>query len=135
MRGDLEFPQSEYGETGLCVWQNLKHHVCLGIRVEQQKEIFYRVRLGEMVIDKRIEFPCSEIESWGIIAEDNTYRLGVWETRKAAFHELGTIEAKLLSTEVSGRFTGVYFGLYAQGRARLVCRHIKLENVTPETAD
>jgi len=47
------------------------------------------------------------------------YHLGVHDA--AGRRRIRSFQARLLSREFGGRFTGVYFALYAEKASRLVC--------------
>ncbi|NBB78957.1 MAG: family 43 glycosylhydrolase [Verrucomicrobia bacterium] len=115
-------------EAGLVVWQNLRHHFILGIRkTDTGLSLFSRVQLEDLVVEEPIDLNPITISRWEIQAEDLRYRLGVRLKEKEDFVELASIQAKWLSTEVSGRFTGVYFALFAQGNIQLQCRSFTIQ--------
>ncbi len=108
------------GEAGLSVFQNLRHHACIGLRqLHGRVEGFTRIRLGDLVVEDAFD-PDTDVEGLGLVAEPLHYHLEIVgsETQR----RVKTIAARLLSTELGGLFTGVYFALYAEGEACLNTR-------------
>jgi len=119
----VEMKKDSHAEAGFLVWQNLRHNIVLGIRkTTTGRSLFKRIHLEDLVIHEFLDLDPATISSWEINAEDLSYRMGVRLQSEDSFIELASIQAKWLSTEVSGRFTGVYFALFAQGDAELQCR-------------
>jgi alpha-N-arabinofuranosidase len=112
----LEFSPTEEGEeAGLTVFMNERFHyeIALGVRVGVKK-VFVRRRIGSLW---KIESE-HEYEEKAIIltvqADAKNYRFSYQQPDGESII-LGSGECSLLSTEVAGGFTGVYFGLYAAG--------------------
>lgn len=105
------------GEAGLTAFQNLQYHACVGLRQKGgQVECFTRIRMGELVWEET--HPCAaDYKGLRIMAEPLRYHFEVCQPGR---HErLKSFDSRLLSTEFGGRFTGVFFALYAEGGATL----------------
>jgi alpha-N-arabinofuranosidase len=116
---DVRFAFDGAGESGLTAFQNREYHLCIGVRrAEDGMTGFTRVRLGELTWEDAWEFG-EDVRSLFIEASDRRYHLGVRgpDGRRC----LASYEARLLSREFGGRFTGVYLALYAEEGARLSC--------------
>lgn len=113
----LEFSPIEEGEeAGLTVFMNERFHygIALGIR-NGVKKVFVRRRIGSLC---KVESE-HEYEEKAIIltvqADAKNYTFSYQLPDRESII-LGSGECSLLSTEVAGGFTGVYFGLYAAGK-------------------
>ncbi|MEH7073436.1 glycoside hydrolase family 43 protein [Neobacillus drentensis] len=112
----LEFsPTQEGEEAGLTVFMNERFHyeIALGIR-EGVRKVFVRRRIGSLWnVESEHEYG-----EEGIIltvhADAKNYTFS-YQLPGGESIIIGTGECSLLSTEVAGGFTGVYFGLYATG--------------------
>jgi alpha-N-arabinofuranosidase len=117
------------GSAGLCVFQNQHHFASLGLsRRDGETSVLSRVVLNEVVMEKDHGQLPADFAEWEIQAEPFWYRLG-FRDAEGRFRELDRIEARFLSTEVSGRFTGVFFALYALGSGKLECSRFGLESM------
>lgn len=114
------FPTQEGEEAGLTIYMNERFHyeIALGIH-EGIKKVFVRRRIGTLW---KVE--CEHAyknESGKIVftvhADAKNYTFKYSEPNKQET-VLGTGECSLLSTEVTGGYTGVYFGLYATGNGK-----------------
>ncbi|MFL6561898.1 MAG: family 43 glycosylhydrolase, partial [Bacillus sp. (in: firmicutes)] len=112
----LEFsPTQEGEEAGLTIFMNERFHyeIALGIR-DGVKKVFVRRRIGSLW---KVESE-HEYGEEGIIltvhADAKNYTFAYQQPGEESTI-LGFGECSLLSTEVAGGFTGVYFGLYAAG--------------------
>ena len=105
-------------EAGLCVLMNERHHYEVFFRGGNAgRQIAVRRRIGDLAAVVAAE-PIGEPYTTLVIrAEGDIYKLGYV---KANSNEppiwLAEGEAKYLSSEVAGGFTGVYFGLYCTAR-------------------
>lgn len=112
----LEFePQKDFEEAGLTVIMNNKFHYEIALTKEHGKKcLIFRRRVDSLcVVENKIEYTGPNVVL-GIEADEKMYKF----TYSAPDEEakiLGQGECYLISTEVSGTFTGVYFGLYATG--------------------
>lgn len=118
LRPELPMDRGSEAETTLQVFQNEKHHAAIGVRrAADGPQLFTRIRLGRIVVDKPgpTVLASEPVELW-IESANLEYKLG-YRLESGEAGELETCEARFLSTEVSGRFTGVYFALVAKGGA------------------
>ncbi len=96
-------------------------------RREGVTRLFTRRLINSLVLEQEgaIITNVETVLEFVIDSEPLCYRLG---TLGAAgeMTELTRIEAKFLSTEITGRFTGVYFALHALGAASLECQHFEV---------
>lgn len=112
----LDFwPSGENEEAGLTVFQNMRHHYEIALSVRSGRRcVIVRRRIGSL----QAETACAPAPQGAIDlrihAEPDTYRLEAVGDggRVLLAHEA---EARYLSTEIGGLFTGVYFGMYATG--------------------
>jgi alpha-N-arabinofuranosidase len=108
------------GEAGLTAFQNREYHACIGLRrLAGVTSGFVRIRVGELVWEEPWT-PPADFQGLAIRAEDRRYHLSL--LAGGEMDEVRSLDARLLSREFGGRFTGVYLALYAQGASRLVCR-------------
>ncbi len=121
--------QPDYpGESGggVTVFQNLNHHACLGLRrANDTHEGFTRIRLGEIVIEET--FALDDVSSkpspapFVLIVEGEPLAYHLAVRQGDTEQRVKSFDARLLSTEFGGRFTGVYLALYAEGPASMAC--------------
>ena len=85
-------------------------------RREGKLLIMARQRLGELVLERASELQpdFKEIEL-SIVTDSKWIDLG-YVSPKGERHSLHRAEARLLSTEIAGGFTGLYVALYAQSQ-------------------
>jgi alpha-N-arabinofuranosidase len=113
----------DQAEAGLLAWQNLEAHVLVGVRRRAgTTRLFTRRHINSLQIEDDGPLLPSETPALTlvILAAPHHYTLGYLDTA-GGFIALTRIEAKFLSTEVTGRFTGVYFALHARGEATATC--------------
>jgi xylan 1,4-beta-xylosidase len=115
----LEFLPTEEGEeAGLTVFMNDRFHyeIALGIR-DGVKKVFVRRRIGSLwkVESEHVYEEDSIILTVQTDAKNYTF---AYQQQEGEATILGSGECSLLSTEVAGGFTGVYFGLYAAGNGQ-----------------
>jgi alpha-N-arabinofuranosidase len=112
----LEFsPIDEGEEAGLTVFMNDRFHyeIALGIRAGLKK-VFVRRRIGSLwKVESEHEYR-EEAIILTVQADAKNYTFS-YQQNDGESTILGSGECSLLSTEVAGGFTGIYFGLYAAG--------------------
>ncbi|ULT58280.1 glycoside hydrolase family 43 protein [Neobacillus drentensis] len=112
----LEFsPIDEGEEAGLTVFMNDRFHyeIALGIR-DGVKKVFVRRRIGSLWKVESEHKYGEEAIILTVHADAKNYTFS-FQQQGGESTILGSGECSLLSTEVAGGFTGVYFGLYAAG--------------------
>lgn len=114
----LEFtPKNNFEEAGLAVIMNNKFHYEIALTKEEGKEILiFRRRVDSLVVENKVEYSDEKV-ILGIEADEQRYKF-TYSSLNGEKKVLGEGECYLLSTEVSGTFTGVYFGLYATGNGK-----------------
>lgn len=116
----LEFnPEQDGEEAGLTVYMNERHHYELALtKIDYEKYIVLKKSVGDIhVIEKKIPYSASEV-ILSIEAEKECYKFTFTDPQSGEKIEVGTGLTTLLSTEIAGGFTGVFFGLYATGNGR-----------------
>ncbi len=123
-RVKLEFsPFSEGEETGISIYMNRDHHYEMALtRLEGEICLIVRRRIGSLwKLEQKAVYNDSvvymEMEA---TKEYYTFR---YSKDGEIFYELGRGEAKYLTTEVGGNFTGNFIALYATGNGK-VCKDI-----------
>jgi xylan 1,4-beta-xylosidase len=115
----LEFSPTEEGEeAGLTVFMNDRFHyeIAMGIR-DGVKKVFVRRRVGSLwKVEIEHEYEQDSI-NLSVQADAKNYTFSYQSPGRDSI-TMGTGECSLLSTEVAGGFTGVFFGLYATGNGR-----------------
>ena len=106
-------PKAEGQEAGLVVRANEKFHYDLGVtQGKAGRQVFLRLHTqGISRIVSQKDIPAGPI-TLRVQSNEEGYEF-FYSTDGQQFHSLGQAPAKEVSTEVSGGFTGVYFGLYA----------------------
>jgi xylan 1,4-beta-xylosidase len=115
----LEFhPVLEGEEAGITVIMNEQFHYEIALTLlNGRRVVILRKRVGSIVkIENEIEF-IGESIIFEIKAEPKNYIFSFYNENSEKV-TLGTGECSLLSSEVAGGFTGVYFGLYASGNGK-----------------
>jgi alpha-N-arabinofuranosidase len=112
----LDFvPPGEGEEAGLTVWINPRHHYDLFVSQQDgQRCVAVRRRIGSltaMVAREPIEDGAATLV---VRTDPHGYTFG-YTASQAEEQTLANGEARYLSPEVAGGFTGVYFALYATG--------------------
>jgi xylan 1,4-beta-xylosidase len=113
----LEFnPMGENEEAGLTIFMNEEFHydVVMTIR-EGKRVILVQKRVGDIKVEVANRPYDGEAVILAIDADPDTYCFSYGRS-PAAMTELATGQVGLLSCNVAGGFTGVYFGCYATGR-------------------
>lgn len=115
----LEFSPAQDGdEAGLTIYQNYTHHYEIALRREDgRNRVIVRRRIGSLQkVEHAVDWPDLRVRLR--IAADTQYYRFAYATPAGDWTEAGQGEIRYLSTEVGGRFTGVYFALYATGSGR-----------------
>ena len=116
----LDFiPSSPAEEAGLTVFMNPTHHYEIALRhgVPGRQQVFVRRRIGMLQAEIGSYYlPKTNIQL-RIDADPNMYRFS-FSLDGENWQQLGEGEARYLSAEVAGGFTGVYLGMYATGNGR-----------------
>ncbi len=112
----FEFSPTEEGEeTGLTVFMNERFHyeIAVGIR-NGVKKVFVRRRIGSLwKVESENEYEQDSI-ILSVQADAKNFTF-TYQSRGRESITIGTGECCLISTEVTGGFTGVFLGLYATG--------------------
>lgn len=118
VRTKLEFePQYENEEAGLTIYLSENFHYDIAISKKQGKKcIVFKRSIASLKDEKVFDLP----ENKPVILEIRANQLYYYffyeiDNKKV---EVGKGETFLLTTEVGGRFTGNYFGLYATGNGQ-----------------
>jgi xylan 1,4-beta-xylosidase len=115
----LEFSSTHEGEeAGLTVFMNERFHyeIALGKR-DGVRKVFVRRRIGSLWKVEAEHVYGEEGIIISVHADIKNYTFSFQQPGGESII-LGSGECSLLSTEVAGGFTGVYFGLYATGNRR-----------------
>jgi alpha-N-arabinofuranosidase len=113
----LKFDPAEGEEAGLTTFMRPRYHAEIVLtRRDGKLLIVARQRLGELVLERASELQpdFKEIEL-SIVTDSKWIDLG-YISSKGERHSLHRAEARLLSTEIAGGFTGLYVALYAQSQ-------------------
>ncbi|HWT74513.1 MAG TPA: glycoside hydrolase family 43 protein [Mobilitalea sp.] len=120
----LDFsPQFEGEEAGLSIYMNRDHHYEMALtRAEGEACLIIRRRIGSLwKLEQKIAYNAAVVYM-ELEATKEHYRFN-YSRDGCRFSELGRGEAKYLTTEVGGNFTGNFFALYATGNGK-VCKDI-----------
>ena len=112
----LEFePERDGDEAGLTAFQNMWHHYEIAVtRREGTRCVLVRRRIGSLQAEAaRRPLPPGPVVLT-VTADRERYRFS-YAPAGGQEQPLAEGEARYLSTEVGGRFTGVYFAMYATG--------------------
>lgn len=115
----LEFaPNIDGEEAGLSVYMNNRFHYEIALtRMDGVRKIILRRTIGSLwKVEQEIAYE-QETVVLGIHATPTYYTFSFGNPGGEAT-VLGTGECSLLSTEVAGGFTGVYFAMYATGNGK-----------------
>ena len=120
VRLKLEFsPRSEGEEAGISVYLNRDHHYEMALtRIEDEICVIMRRKIGSLwKIEQKAVYDSTEIYM-ELDAAKEEYRFS-YSRDGRTFSKLGCGEAKYLTTEVGGAFTGNFFALYATGNGKV----------------
>jgi xylan 1,4-beta-xylosidase len=116
----MNFSPADKGEeSGITVLMNNSYHYDLAVIREDdgKKYLVLRYTLGHVYAESaKIEISSKDI--WLKIISDPQYYNFSYSLNGKEFKNLSKAETRLLSSEVAGGFTGVYFGLYATGNGK-----------------
>ena len=111
-------PARDGEEAGLTVFQNYKHHYEIAItRIGGRPAVIVRRKIGSLQKIEVTETIDNGPLELTVLAEPMTYKFA-WSRPGGVAKVIGEGEARYLSTEVGGRFTGVYFAMYATGNGK-----------------
>ncbi|MRH45116.1 family 43 glycosylhydrolase [Aquibacillus halophilus] len=116
----MEFsPKEEGEEAGLTVFMNENHHYEVAKTMKQGKSIIlFRRCVGSLwKVENETEYDES-IVVFTIKATETDFTFSYTKTN-GELEVIGSGETSLLSTQVAGGFTGLYFGLYATGNGKV----------------
>lgn len=114
----LDFAATEDGdEAGLTVLMNEHHHYELAVtRLEDKRHLIVRKTIGDLAaIVARITIEDGILE---LYIQADPHRYTFQYKQGAELRTLATGEARYLSSEVAGGFTGVYIAMYATGNGK-----------------
>jgi alpha-N-arabinofuranosidase len=117
----LEFkPNKDNEEAGLTVYMNEKHHYEIALTKKNGRiNVVLKKTVGDIqVVANSLEYFSNTIILC-IQANPEEYKFSFVDPNTGQTYLLGTGLTTLLSTEVAGGFTGVYFGLYATGNGKV----------------
>ena len=105
---------SEAQEAGVTCYMTPEQHYEIAMRkTDSGAQAFVRLTVGDLTVERgTIDLPDARA-TLGIEVTNFTYRFFLLDNTEEC--TLGTGQAKYLSTEVAGNFTGVLFGLFAAG--------------------
>ena len=115
----MEFsPLEEREEAGITVFMNENFHYELAkTKLEGKTTLLFRRRVGSLwKIEQEIEHNEANIEL-KINATKTSFTFS-YTTENGEENLIGAGETSLLSTQIAGGFTGLYFGLYATGNGK-----------------
>jgi alpha-N-arabinofuranosidase len=102
-------------EAGLTVFQNYRHHYEIALaRLRGKRSVIVRRRIGSLQAVVAVAAVGEEPVVLSTVADPATYRFS-WSHPAGVDTLIAEGETRYLSTEVGGRFTGVYFAMYATG--------------------
>ncbi|HSQ23686.1 MAG TPA: family 43 glycosylhydrolase, partial [Pyrinomonadaceae bacterium] len=116
----IDFQPAKPGEgAGLALRMNNRHHYEFGIaRDGGQRVVYLRYVIGSIRADAVRKTLGAGIVRLRIVSTAETYRFS-YAVGDEAFHELGEVETRYLSSEVADGFTGVFIGMFATGNGKV----------------
>ena len=115
----LNFQAEQEGdEAGVTTYMNERFHYELALtHRDGVRKLIFRRRIGSLqVVERELPWP-DEVVVLVIEADKEHYRFGYVDGDRDA-EWLGQGECALLSTEVAGGFTGVFFAMYVTGNGK-----------------
>lgn len=107
-------PKNEKEEAGITVYLSENFHYDIGItKMNDKKLIVFRRSVASLKCENYFEVPEGKDVVFGIKADQSYYSFYFEIDGERV--EVGKGETFLLTTEVGGKFTGNYFGMYATG--------------------
>lgn len=111
-------PLTENEEAGMTLYMRAGFHYDIGItRREGRRLIFSRCKVGSLASEKAVTLTGSGETELSVVCDREWFDLGYIEPGGNRTSLMRT-EARFLSTEMAGGFTGVFVALYAQGGSR-----------------
>ena len=120
-------PTNKRDEAGLTVFMDFKHHYDLSVKniggkrmllltycVGMIKHVEKQIPLAEGPVELKVE---GSIVSAAAFGAENAYTFS-FRQGKNGFEEVAKAEARYLSSETAGGFTGVYLGMFATGNGQ-----------------
>ena len=104
-------------EAGLTVYMDPKGHYDFCVRVAQDgsQEVSLRYKLGQMShVEKTVKLQGKKAVQLRVDASSKLYKFQYSQDGKT-WTDMGQMDTYFLATETLGGFTGMLFGLYAQG--------------------
>ena len=110
-------PQNENEEAGLTVFQNTMGHYDVYIKkLKNERYILLRYKLGSIFHEeKRVQLRKGPVQI-RVSGTPVNYTFAFSQDKE--FENLGTVEARFISSETVGGFVGAYLGLYATGNGK-----------------
>jgi xylan 1,4-beta-xylosidase len=115
----MEFnPQNDGEEAGICAFMNENHHYEIAVcRLEGERKVIVRRRIGNLeAIEYILPIATGELKL-SIKGDKHSYYLG-YSLKDEDISYIAQGDARYLSTEVAGGFTGVYLGMYTTGNGK-----------------
>ena len=103
-------------EAGLSVYMDADAHY--DIFLKRDGVLAFRVRLGELSYTQEFKVSKGQLHL-RVEGDDNLYRFS-WSADAQTWHQVGQMNAKYISTESTGGFTGIILGLFSAGDAGTV---------------
>lgn len=104
---------SSGAEGGLSVYMDADSRYDIFLKGGKEPKLCLRYRLG--VLTHTEEFPAAAGRIWLRVEGNEYFYVFSWSDDGVNFRTLGQMNAKYLSTEASGGFTGIVLGLFAAG--------------------
>lgn len=114
----LTFAPNVGEEAGLCIYMNNQHHYEVALTsVEGVRQLIIRRQIGSLSkVERQLPYAKNEVELI-LTGDKEYYTLGYLV--EGQMIPLGKGEVAYLTTEVGGKFTGNYIGLYATGNGTM----------------
>lgn len=111
---ELDFNPKGEEEAGLTVYMNERFHAEIAVVADADggRRIMLRKRCGTLLTEAYQSLEAIGPVVLQLIAEEESIHFAFRVGEEESF-ELGSIETRLLSTEMAGGFTGLYWALYA----------------------
>lgn len=111
-------PAREQEEAGLTIYMNYKHHYEIAItRMDNENYLIFRRQIGTLcAVEKKVLLEDTTI-TLRMDADKEMYRFS-YSYNGTDFTPFGQGECAYITTEVGGRFTGNFIGLYATGNGQ-----------------
>jgi alpha-N-arabinofuranosidase len=115
----IDFQPTKPGEeAGLALRMNNRHHYEFGIaRDGEQRVVYLRYVIGSIRAEAARKVLGTGLVRLRIVSTAEVYRFS-YAVGDEAFHELGAVETRYLSSEVADGFTGVFLGMFATGNGK-----------------